>query len=322
MMSGSPCKFLHISDKEMLQTCLSKAPVTFLNEELKETGQLKRKRADTEDPDGIPPKKKRVSFGGARFINEFNEISEQQDDLQVLPSHSLDEYLELTHKIERLEREVEILEANATEQHSRALESTTLGYNSLLDALNTKLGINPKAPSDGDVAALLAKNDEQFQVLKELEATLAYETQRHISLINAAEEEIHKVEEELHISKSTKDTRSQEAKLKLARQRGELNMYASMTRIELSRISDNQFRGKALKTVNEHLTFDIHTGTTEKTHEPVLHYSKVSTTIPRRTDSGIEPVAEVEGFLNTSITNITEAEVPLLFRRLLSLVNN
>jgi hypothetical protein len=303
MESGSPCKTLQLNERDLQMTCLSKSSLSFPDEDAKDVGLLKRKRDETEDAESRMHTKKRVSFGGVRVMNDFDS------ELPVRTTYSAAEYNDLVLKCERLEREIEEMEVNSTEKLAAQRSFTDTSYVSLLETLSCKLGINPRAPSIEDVAALKAQNEEKFRVLRELQCNLRSETDRNIDLIKTAEETNHKLEDELRVSRMTKDARCQDSKSKIAKLRNQLQLYGTLTKIELTRHSDCHFIGKVLKTESESLTFEVRTESNEKTLEHYLHYNKLSSTFP-----------DVEGFINSSLSFITESEVPMLFRRLLSAV--
>lgn len=299
---------MKLDEHEILQTCLSKSSIMFQDEEVKDAANLKRKRDTLDDHECRIPMKKRVSFGGVKVLNDsYVEASNSQTNDKS--PHSFSEYQDLALKVERLEREIEILEVNSAEKHRDQLTASNLNYNSLLESLNKKLGINPRAPTDDDIMSMKTQNEEKSRTLKNLQANLLHETERHRTLLDKASEELTRIEEELRESKITKDARSQDSKCKLDKLRGQLRMYTGLTRMELTRTTDSLYRCRAIKSESEHMTFDIRFDVNERTHENVIHYSKVASTLN-----------ELECFLNASNFSLIESEIPMIFRRLMNVV--
>jgi hypothetical protein len=298
MESGSPIAALKLNSEDLLKTCLSKNSLMLYEEEVKDS--LKRKRDMSADECRLKAKK-RVSFGSVRILNE-----KEPDMLVEQPSlRSAEEYNELAMRYERLEREIEELELKSARSLDEHRSSMAAGYDSLLENVSSKLGINPRGPSADDVEVIKAKNQEVFQTLSGFNDKLSHKVTRNSALLDAAAKEVRRLNEEVQASKSTKEAHSKQSKKKLVRLRSQLQWYTELTRTELTRLSDSDFRGRVVKSDRESLVFDLRV----EERSGFMHYSKVSSTF-----------SEVEGMIDSTIYNITEREVPMIFRRLLNLV--
>jgi hypothetical protein len=298
MESGSPIAPLKLNSQDLLQTCLSKNSLLLFEEEVKDS--LKRKR-DMSADECRNKAKKRVSFGSVRILND------KEPDMQVEQpdTWSAQEYDELVLKYERIEREIEELECNSARGLDDQRSRVAAGYDSLLESLSAKLGINPRGPSADDVTALKAKNQDVSQTVSHFKDKLQHKMSHYLPLVDATEDEIRRLEQQLRVSKSTKEAHSKQSKKKLVKLRGQLQLYAELTKTELKLMSNSDFRGRVVKSLKESLVFDLRV---EERNE-LMHYSKVASTF-----------SEVEGMINSTIHNITEREVPMIFRRLLNLV--
>lgn len=317
-VSNSPNIFLSISEDKISETSLCK-PVLFPpsvkklqpEEEIIEGKSLKRKSSliRTEESRGMKFRKredkenrdkKRVSFSSNVIHHPIPaRTSEEKPTTQEIEiQYNSDTYEALLQEFEQITLENEELSANLQNNLEQDNVNFSVIRKQTTDTVINTLGINPKAPTEEDLARLLAQNTELQHTLLTLEEKLKRSKEESDAEMTRMKAEEYTLQESYENLKILKQQSLKDMKAKVETLQDSIRMYRLLTNIESQEVSPASFHCKS-RNPNREFEFDM-----------------VMSDSVRYKPSGSS--TQIDEFLKSELRDIEYLEIPFLFRRILN----
>ena len=317
-VSNSPNIFLSVSEDKISETSLSK-PVLFppsvkkpqSEEEIIEGKSLKRKSSliRTEESRGMKFRKrddkenrdkKRVSFSSNVIHHPIPaRTSEEKPATQEIEiQYNAETYEALLQELDQITQENEELAANLESN----LEQENLNYSAMkeqtTDTIINTLGINPKAPTEEDLARVLAENAELHHTLIILEEKLKRTKEESDAEMTRMKAEEFTLQESYENLKMLKQQSLKDMRAKVETLQDSVRMYRLLTNIESQEVSPASFHCKS-RNPNRAFEFDM------LMSDSVRYRPAGNST-------------QIDEFLKSELRDIEYLEIPFLFRRILN----